>query len=485
MQSHIPPAGPFCILRAGGRRSVIAGDRIAGFVGSRIWNGQIFLRSSRRVLLSAAILLGFFFAGVLYSGVGRSAIGDEIKLRRGGSLTGKIVKSPDENGGFYEIQLDNGAVLKIAKREVDTILAPQAAVQSYQEELGKHDLATVEGQMEMVRWCQANKLRVQKTKHLRAVIGLDPDHEEARRLLGYTRHRLTGKWVLREEYYQSIGYIRSGTAMRLPQGKLVEEEEAKHRQAVIGWRTNINRWVTLLKNPRRFAEAKQELTAIKDPKAIPAITDLYERLSKKRTRTDFDRQVQGLLIEIVSRIDILSARLFLANIALADPDPDLRDEAERILVEKEPSWLASYLISRLNRIMPSSSVMVPDGVVVAERDFISRAAVILKELSEKTDVSEAILPLIRLVYIQRILPPLAAPKKGGLGGASFSKDGGIAMNQGKQPTKPRNIQIGIEQAKTTLIKLTEQRYEYDKEAWLRWYLSRTLPQQVDLRRLDD
>lgn len=421
------------------------------------------------------LLTGFF-------GLFSIADGDEIKLRRGGSFEATVVKSPEDNNGNYEFRLSNGAVIQVAKREVDSIVSPQSTEANYQAELSNHDLSTVEGHLEMVEWCQKQNLRIQKVKHLRRVVEIDPDNEQARRLLGYTRHIVTGKWVLRDEYYQSIGYVRDGTTMRLPQAQKVEQEEKNHKAAVIEWKGKIPRLITLLRNQRKFAEAKEELESIDDVKAIPVLVDTYEKLSRKKQISDFDRQVKSMLMGILAKFDILSAKLFLVNVALNEPDDVMQEDAKQILQKKHAKWTAEYLISRLNRIPPTSTGLIPDREAIAIRNFIGRAATILQELN--TDTDEAILPLINLISINRVLLPLAQPKKGGLGGASFDSNGGVGMSQGSKKPEPRPVTIRIEPARVALIKMTEQRFDYDKKSWLNWYLSNTLPTKIDLRRLD-
>lgn len=407
---------------------------------------------------------------------------EEIKLRRGGSFEAKILKTPEQNDGKYELQLANGSVLQIDKREVDSIVKPQSSEAEYQLELKRHNLTTVQGHLEMSDWCQKNKLRVQKVKHLRKIVELDPDHEHARRLLGYTRHLTSGQWVLRDEYYQSIGYVRDGASMRLPASRQVESESQKHRDALNEWKGKIPRYITLLKNQRRFAEAKQSLESIEDVKAIPVLMDQFQRLSKKKNVSDFDREVKSLLVSIIAKFDILSAKLFLVDRALNEPDDLLRDDAFQVLRKKHARWTAEYLIGRLKRIPPETKEMIPDREAIALRDFIGRAAEMLEKL--EVDVSEAVLPLINLIYVKRVLLPLAIPQKGGLGGASFGKDGSMSMNQGSKKPQPRPVTIQIEPARVVLIGLTEQRFDYDKKAWLDWFLSQTLPTQIDLRRLD-
>ena len=445
---------------------------------------MILFPSSQSGSLSTRLCFSFLaFAVALSPFDAVSCSADEIKLRRGGSLSGKVVKKPEANNGFYEIELSSGASIQIAKREVDSIVKPQFTVTAYQAELANHDLATVQGHMEMVDWCTKNKLRLQKSKHLRQVIELDPEHEQARRLLGYTRHILSGKWVLRDEYYQSIGYVRDGSAMRLPQAQRVEQEERKHRDALNAWKGKIPRLITLLKNQRKFAEAKQELQEIDDVKAIPVMIDYYKRIAKKRQQNEFDRQVKSMLMGIISKFDILSARLFLVDAALNEPDDVLQDEAEQYLRRKHAQWTADYLIARLNRIPPSSNTMIHDRDAFALQNFINRAAVLLENL-EDADVSESILPLINVIYVKRILVPLSPQKKGGLGGATFDSNGGVGMNQGSKKPEPRPVEIRNGVALTVLKNLTERQIQYDKSQWLSWYLSRTLPTKIDLRRLD-
>ncbi|MEC9093059.1 MAG: hypothetical protein VX438_10165 [Planctomycetota bacterium] len=416
-------------------------------------------------------------------GIGFVVRADEIKLRRGGVIHGTVQKTPDSNNGFYQILLDGGGLLKLAAKEVDSVVAPQASQADYQAEAAAHDLETVQGHLDLAEWCLEKKLRIQRSKHLRKVIQLEPNHESARRLLGYTRHLRTGKWVLRDEYYQSIGYVGSGTTMRLPAGLLVESEQKKHREALNQWKTQVPRLITFLKNPRKSEQARADLQAIDDLKAIEVLVDTYQKLGQRSVSTAFDRDLRSLVMNVIAKFDILSAKSFLLNVGLFERDDVLQDEALQILKAKHAVWATEYLVARLNRIPPVLKSLVNDATAIEHRDFISRAAIVLGQL--ETDASEAILPLINLVYINRVLVPLAPAKRGGLGGATFSKNGGVGMNQGSEKPVPRPVRIEIEAARIALVQLTEQRLGYNKTAWLDWYLSRTIPPRVDLRRLDD
>ena len=55
----------------------------------------------------------------------------------------------------------------------------------------------MEGQWKLAEWCHEHGLPDQRKTHLQRVIELDPDHVEARRLLGYSK--IDGKWMTQEE----------------------------------------------------------------------------------------------------------------------------------------------------------------------------------------------------------------------------------------------------------------------------------------------
>ncbi|MFH1266199.1 MAG: hypothetical protein ABIK89_10770, partial [Planctomycetota bacterium] len=59
---------------------------------------------------------------------------------------------------------------------------------------------TLEGRLELARWCSRHQLHDQARAHLTEVLRLDPNHAEARRRLG---HRRVGDvWMSREEIEQ-------------------------------------------------------------------------------------------------------------------------------------------------------------------------------------------------------------------------------------------------------------------------------------------
>ena len=413
---------------------------------------------------------------------------DTLVLLRGGEFEGTVTKEPDTNGGFYEFKLDSGVLMKINKSEVDRIVVPQESLASYQAELARVKPVDVAGHITMAEWCGANRLRRQQEYHRRKIIELDPNHRETRLLLGYSWNAKLSKWVVRDEFLQSIGYVRVGRNMRLPIAEQIANKQKEHKSSLLKWESDINRWLTLLNNERKFAEAKKNLEEIEDVTAVPVLIKKFEQRSKQKARsrlTGADRDVLVFLMERIASFDILSAKSFLVNQALSQSNETLRDEAELHLKQKHPEWTANYLINYFKGISAQILTPINERELAGEQNRIARAAILLRNL--EVDISQATLPLINVLWVNRVLPPGAAPKKGIGGPIGFSNQGGIGngMSMGSEKQKAKGVQIPNDEVLITLRQMTEQRFSFDKSQWINWYTSDTLPPLVDLRRLDD
>ena len=66
------------------------------------------------------------------------------------------------------------------------------------------------------------QLREQREIHLERIIELQPDHEQARSVLGYQRK--DGKWITRDELMVKRGYVKGPRGWELPQEVKLREE---------------------------------------------------------------------------------------------------------------------------------------------------------------------------------------------------------------------------------------------------------------------
>lgn len=133
---------------------------------------------------------------------------DVIHLKDGRKVEGSIV-SKDANK--VSIQTKFG-IVEFAMSEVKSIEEKKTKDQLYEEMLKNTDARDTTALMKLANWCKENRMSSKANKHLKQIIDLDPNHAEAREMLGYVKFE--GRWVTKKE-----------------QEKLQEEAEAKEKEA--------------------------------------------------------------------------------------------------------------------------------------------------------------------------------------------------------------------------------------------------------------
>jgi hypothetical protein len=140
---------------------------------------------------------------------------DEIVLKNGRTLVGEATESGDsvvfeKSGIRMEIRKDE--VLEVRK-------APTAKEELAKRlaELAKAEKPSAEAFHRLGLWCGGKGLKAEAKDLQEKAIALDPDHEGARRALGFVR--ADGKWRPEEEVMAEKGLVRSG-------GRWVTKEEA-------------------------------------------------------------------------------------------------------------------------------------------------------------------------------------------------------------------------------------------------------------------
>lgn len=157
-----------------------------------------------------------------------SAAADEIVLTSGGKLSG-IVRS--EDAACVTVEVGAGTVT-LPRTQIREIRGGPSALSEYYERATRLKDSKDPGALaELARWAKANGLERHARRQFERVLELDPDHAEARRALGFTRHE--GRWLTRTELLLATGHVQfRGRWMKETERAaiLAREEEARKKR---------------------------------------------------------------------------------------------------------------------------------------------------------------------------------------------------------------------------------------------------------------
>ncbi len=376
---------------------------------------------------------------------------DRIRLRSGGEIAGTVVNEEDrDDDKLLTISLASGGSLKLLRSQIGQIETTTPEELAYAEKL-KTIADTPEAHFQLALWCEEQRLRPQQEYHLLQVIKLDPEHEDARHDLGYSRIR--GAWATRDQILRRDG--------RLNNGMLFEEFEIERRKddfesSQTEFIRNLRVWRKGI-GKTRHAEMLANIRGVEDPAAIRPIVDL---LSKETSRDG-----KMLWLETLAQIRHPDVQDPLIQIALLDDEELVRSRAINILKTFEDPSTQRYFMVYLDPAKYSPSV-------------INRAGRALVELGNR----EAVRALIESVVTSH---KIDNPNAGSAGAISptFDNQGGGSFKFGGGGPKTITVQSKNEGVRSALQEITGVDYQFDKAAWMNWYSNQQIPAgNFDLRR---
>ena len=116
---------------------------------------------------------------------------DLFHLKDGRVIDGTILR---EIGDLISIRSSDGDVITVDRSQILKTEKQQTALDQYRTRLAQMDPSSLEDQLNLARWCDSVNLKPQSMKHWKMVIQIDPDHDQARSLLGYVW--IGGDWFL-------------------------------------------------------------------------------------------------------------------------------------------------------------------------------------------------------------------------------------------------------------------------------------------------
>lgn len=252
--------------------------------------------------------------------------------RREGLLQAALEASPNHAAARWHsgyVRADNRWV---KFDEVPALLSQDQRLATYRR-LRANYAETVDDQLALARWCKKAKLDQQWRAHLGNVLQLNPDHQEARALLGY--RLVDGIWLTPEEIERANARAAAAVAaLKQWRPKLLEIREALQQRV-----------------RKQQETAQQRFNAIEDPAAIPAIEMVFCGDSEPMALAGMEK---------IAAMSAGDASLALARQALFSPWATVRQSAEERLKSRERETYVPALLSAMGSPVQSRVELFED-----------------------------------------------------------------------------------------------------------------------------
>ncbi|MDA1048858.1 MAG: HEAT repeat domain-containing protein [Planctomycetota bacterium] len=382
---------------------------------------------------------------------------DDFVLTTGATIRGEWLNRDQSSSLFYLVATEHGGRVKLERSRVFKVIRQSAARVKY-DRLAPTVADTAEDQGKLAKWCRDNDLREQSEQHLLRVIELDPQHESARRALGYSE--IGGQWVKQDEHLGRQGYVRYEGKWRLPQEIELAEQRQAFDFAKKGWYVKLSRWRSQLNSEKRHA-ALDNIRQVREPLAIEAIGRLLKE--------EQDRRMRLIYVEVLGQIADDRASAALVELALSDRDEEFYYACvDQLAARKTPPLVRQFVTALKSQ----------------HNDRVNRAAIALGSLGDQSVIP----PLIDALVTRHdtVLPG------SDMISTTFAK-GGPAMQSGDSFTSGSTVPQVITRAAMNqevlkaLVKLTGVSFSFDQRAWRNWYTvqqRRGQSTSVDARRAE-
>lgn len=391
------------------------------------------------ILAAAALLLS----------LPRPAKADLFLLRSGGQIEGEWLNREEQPLTAYRVKTAQGVVVQLQTTDVRETIH-QSPEQLAYERLAPTAADTVDGHWQLAEWCRKNGLSAQRSIHLRRIIELDTNHQEARRALGYTF--IDGQWKTQDQFRREEGYEYYKGRWRTAQEIEILETRAKHHLAEREWLARLRRYRLNMNDRTKAQSAVEAVRAIDDPVAVRPLAGL---LSGERVR-----HIKFLYVDVLASIDTADSAQALVYASLNDRDEEIFHYCVKRLVEMQQRGIVESYVEALKD---------------TRNDRVNKAAMALARLNDLSAVS----PLIdALITTHTSVTP---PRFGGEATAISFGSGGSSMVQNDGP-KVQISRVHNQPVLDTLTRLSGgSNFGFDQRAWRYWYAQEKKTEQAGLQ----
>jgi len=373
-------------------------------------------------------------------------------LHNDGQIRGEVLNKDESPRKTYVVKTASGGQVTLTLAQIKQVLHQLPGEIEY-DRIRSRFPDTVAGQWDLAQWCLKNHLSKQRKVHLERIIGIEPNHVEARRALGYTQ--IQGEWVTQEQRMTENGYVRYKGSWRLPQEVELMEKKSKDDLAAKEWVRKLKRWRDWLDNGNKSEQAKANIAGIKDPYAAKALA--------RGVAEEERRDVKFLFIDSLARLRTPDALDALAKCSMEDPDEESRIRClDRLVAEKYRAAVGLYV----QRLKSKDNIMV------------NRAAVALSYMQDPSSIGPLI-DALSTTHSYKVVKgqPGQMSSSFGTGGGS---PGGFSFGGGG--TEIIKQKIANQPVLDALISLTKANFGFDTHAWKHWYAAQKKSSTVNIRR---
>jgi hypothetical protein len=279
---------------------------------------------------------------------------DVVMLKNGGQVRGRLQSAADAPVVVVETLL--GGTVAVEQSSIENIERRSLLVEQYESRA--RDVAdTVEARWSLAEWCKANSLGPQREEQLLLLLDIEPDHADARRILGHVLHQ--GEWLTRDAWMTARGYVKhAGKYVTLQERDLLLKSEGE-RAAETAWYPKVRLWFKWAagRHPQRAAEGRANFEAIDDPDAVPALVNFLGDHA--------DPQVRMLCVQLLKQLPGPKPVEPLVRRSLTDAEHEVRVAARKGIHKEQYALALQHYVPELQ----SDSNTVVQRAAVAIRDM--------------------------------------------------------------------------------------------------------------------
>jgi hypothetical protein len=378
-----------------------------------------------------------------------------LLLKEGGVLEGELLNPNETNRKLYRIKTAEGLEISLDPRLVDRVQGRERdALIEYNREAPLTD-NTIETHLHWARWCSERQLPIQARIHWQQVLELDPDHKEARQVLGYVN--TPAGWVFQQDRLESRGFVLDRGQWKTPYEIEVANMHENRRKNAASWQQTVRNLYRRLPNQ----QAEAELLAIRNPDAYIALREVL--LDALARNNPYNRMI---LLRTLVQLHDSRALQFVAGWSVRPDEP--MEEIRKMCVEELQKRINEQPEIRQIMVNTYRNTLVNPRVDLA---IIHLTARTLGEIGGHEAVPELIEALV--FRTTETIQPQSPSYNFGSGGTGYS-----------QPGRPvtRRVEIPNQTVLSALRRLTGMDFGFDQPAWRNWHRASLRSPSLNLRR---